>query len=103
MDWRRRLPAGVGHSVQPTISLRLPMPIVNRASRLAAEAYDLAPDDALTLTLSSGALVLLHQLEAADWRLEHALAVDPWLAYGWIRRGWMSAYFGDSDGATPRT
>lgn len=71
----------------------------HRASRLAAEAYDLAPDDALTLTLSSGALVLLHQLEAADWRLEHALAVDPWLAYGWIRRGWMSAYFGDSDGA----
>jgi len=71
----------------------------NRASRLAAEAYDLAPDDALTLTLSSGALVLLHQLEAADWRLERALAVDPWLAYGWIRRGWMSAYLGDSDGA----
>jgi AraC-like DNA-binding protein len=71
----------------------------DRASRLAAEAYDLAPDDALTLTLSSGALVLLHQLEAADCRLERALAVDPWLAYGWIRRGWMSAYFGDSDGA----
>jgi AraC-like DNA-binding protein len=71
----------------------------HRASRLAAEAYDLAPDDALTLTLSSGALVLLHQLEAADWRLERALAVDPWLAYGWIRRGWMSAYLGDSDGA----
>lgn len=71
----------------------------NRASRLAAEAYDLAPDDALTLTLSSGALVLLHQLEAADCRLERALAVDPWLAYGWIRRGWMSAYLGDSDGA----
>lgn len=71
----------------------------NRASRLAAEAYDLAPDDALTLTLSSGALVLLHQLEAADRRLERALAVDPWLAYGWIRRGWMSAYFGDSEEA----
>ena len=70
-----------------------------RASRLAAEAYDLAPDDALSLTLSSGALVLLHQLEAADSRLERALAVDPWLAYGWIRRGWMSAYFGDSEGA----
>ena len=70
-----------------------------RASRLAAEAYDLAPDDALTLTLGSGALVLLHQLEAADWRLERALALDPWLAYGWIRRGWMSAYFGDSEGA----
>lgn len=70
-----------------------------RAYRLAEEAYDLAPHDALTLTLSSGALVLLHRLDEADRRLERALAVDPWLAYAWIRRGWMSAYFGDSDGA----
>jgi len=70
-----------------------------RAFRLAEEASDLAPDDALTLTLSSGTLVLLHQLHAADRRLEQALALDPWLAYAWIRRGWMSAYFGDSEGA----
>jgi AraC-like DNA-binding protein len=70
-----------------------------RASRLAEEAFDLAPDDALTLTLSSGALVLLHRLDEADRRLERALALDPWLAYAWIRRGWMSAYCGDSDGA----
>lgn len=70
-----------------------------RAYRLAQEAYDLARDDALTLTLSSGALVLLHRLEEADRRLERALALDPWLAYAWIRRGWMSAYFGDSEGA----
>jgi AraC-like DNA-binding protein len=70
-----------------------------RAYRLAEEAYDLAPHDALTLTLSSGALVLLHRLEEADRRLERALALEPWLAYAWIRRGWMSAYFGDSEGA----
>jgi AraC-like DNA-binding protein len=70
-----------------------------RAYRLAEDAYDLAPHDAMTLTLSSGALVLLHRLEEADRRLERALALDPWLAYAWIRRGWMSAYFGDSDGA----
>ncbi len=70
-----------------------------RAYRLAEEAYDLAPHDALTLTLSSGALVLLHRLKEADRRLERALALDPWLAYAWIRRGWMSAYFGDSDSA----
>ncbi len=70
-----------------------------QASRLADEAYDLAPHDALTLTLSSGALVLLHRLEEADRRLERALALDPWLAYAWIRRGWMSAYLGDSDSA----
>lgn len=70
-----------------------------RARRLAQEAHDLAGRDALTLTLSSGALVLLHQLEEADRRLERALAIDPWLAYAWIRRGWMSAYLGDSEGA----
>ena len=72
----------------------------DRAFRLAQDAYDLDPDDALTLTLSSGALVLLHRLDEADKRLEQALALDPWLAYAWIRRGWMSAYLGDSDGAT---
>ena len=70
-----------------------------RAYLLAEEAFKLASDDALTLTLSSGTLVLLHKLQAADRRLEQALAIDPWLAYAWIRRGWMSAYFGDSDGA----
>ena len=70
-----------------------------RAQRLADEAFHLAPQDALTLTLSSGALVLLHQLEEADRRLERALVLDPWLAYAWIRRGWMSAYVGDSTGA----
>jgi AraC-like DNA-binding protein len=70
-----------------------------RSCQLAQEAYDLAPNDALTLTLSSGALVLAHRLDEADRRLERALALDPWLAYAWIRRGWMSAYFGDSDAA----
>ncbi|MGH6678912.1 MAG: helix-turn-helix domain-containing protein [Bradyrhizobium sp.] len=71
----------------------------DRAHRLAEEANDLAQHDALTLTLSSGALVLLHRLDEADHRLERALALDPWLAYAWIRRGWMSAYLGDHEGA----
>jgi adenylate cyclase len=71
----------------------------NCAYRLAEEAHDLDPHDALTLTLSSGALVLLNRLHEADQRLERALALDPWLAYAWIRRGWMSAYLGDHEGA----
>ena len=71
----------------------------NRAYRLAEEAYRLGPDDALTLALSSGALVLLHRLDDADRRLERALALDPLSAYAWVRRGWMSAYLGDGDGA----
>jgi len=76
-----------------------PEPDRVRAHQLADEAYHLAPQDALTLALSSGALVLLHRLDEADRRLERALVLDPWLAYAWIRRGWMSAYLGDSDGA----
>jgi AraC-like DNA-binding protein len=67
--------------------------------QLADEAYRLAPNDALTLTLSSGALVLARRLEEADRRLERALALDPGLAYAWVRRGWMSAYLGDSETA----
>jgi AraC-like DNA-binding protein len=67
--------------------------------QLADEAYQLAPNDALTVTLSSGALVLARRLDEADRRLERALALDPWLAYAWIRRGWMSAYLGDSETA----
>lgn len=76
-------------------------PAIDRrcAQELADGAFQLAPHDALTLTLSSGALVLLHRMEEADRRLERALALDPWLAYAWIRRGWMSAYFGDSNSA----
>jgi adenylate cyclase len=70
-----------------------------RAVQLAQDAFDLAPHDALTLTLSSGALVLLHRLDEADRRLERGLAIDPSLAYAWVRRGWMSAYLGDSEGA----
>jgi AraC-like DNA-binding protein/Flp pilus assembly protein TadD len=88
--WGQR--AAHGFSATPDIDRQ-------RAYRLAEEAHDLAPHDALTLTLSSGALVLVHRLEEADRRLEHALALDPSLAYAWIRRGWMSAYFGDGDGA----
>ena len=67
--------------------------------QLADEAYRLAPNDALTLTLSSGALVLARRLDEADRRLERALALNPWLAYAWVRRGWMSAYLGDSETA----
>lgn len=67
--------------------------------RLAEEAFALAPDDALTVTLSSGSLVLARRFEEAERRLECALALDSSLAYAWTRRGWMSAYLGDTDNA----
>ncbi len=48
-----------------------------RARRLAQEAEALAPDNALALTWCSGALVLVHEVEAADRLIERALAIDP--------------------------
>jgi len=71
----------------------------DQALQLVARAAALAPSDALTLTLASGALTLAHHLEEADRLLERALALDPWLPYAWVRRGWASVYMGDPDAA----
>jgi adenylate cyclase len=65
--------------------------------KLVAQACALAQDDALALTLASGALTLAHRLEQADQLLERALVLDPWLAYAWVRRGWASVYMGDPE------
>lgn len=70
-----------------------------RASRLAEEACAMAPDDPMVLTHCSGALVLAHRIEQADRLIEHALALDPWNALAWHRRGWISAYVGDCEAA----
>jgi AraC-like DNA-binding protein len=67
--------------------------------QLAEQTRTLAANDALALTLASGALTLAHRLEEADRVLERALAIDPWLPYAWVRRGWASAYMGDPDSA----
>jgi adenylate cyclase len=71
----------------------------DQALQLAEQARELARNDALALTLASGALTLAHRLEEADRLLERALALDPWLPYAWVRRGWASAYMGDPDAA----
>lgn len=70
-----------------------------RALRLASEAARLAPHDALGLSLCSGALTLTRRLSDADRLIERAIAMDPWSPWGWVRRGWLSAYAGDIDGA----
>jgi AraC-like DNA-binding protein len=71
----------------------------NKALELVARAQMLAPNDALALTLASGALTLAHRLHDADRVLERALALDPWLPYAWVRRGWASTYVGDPGAA----
>jgi AraC-like DNA-binding protein len=71
----------------------------DRALQFVAQTRALAPNDALALTLASGALTLAHRVEEADRVLEAALARDPWLPYAWVRRGWASVYMGDPDAA----
>jgi tetratricopeptide (TPR) repeat protein len=53
----------------------------------------------LTLTLAAGAASLSHRIDEADQLIERALARDPWSPIAMMRRGWTSAYLGDSDGA----
>lgn len=76
-------------------------PALDRAEalRLAGEAVRLAPQDVLALSLCSGALTLARRLADADRLIERSLAMDPWSPWAWLRRGWQSAYAGDSDGA----
>ena len=69
------------------------------ALRLAKEAARVAPHDALCLSLCSGALTLARQLTDADRLIERSLAMEPWSPWGWVRRGWLSAYAGDNEGA----
>jgi tetratricopeptide (TPR) repeat protein len=69
------------------------------ARKLAEEASAKAPNDVMVLTHCSGALALAHRIEEADKLAERALALDPWSALGWYRRGWLSAYLGDAEGA----
>jgi AraC-like DNA-binding protein len=70
-----------------------------RALRLAAEAERLAPRNPLVLSLCGGALTLTRRLAEGDRLVERSLAIDPWSPWGWIRRGWLSAYCGDDQGA----
>jgi AraC-like DNA-binding protein len=65
------------------------------AAGLARDAITLAPDDSLVLTLCAGALTLGRALDEADALVTRALAIDPWAAWAWVRRGWLGAYHGD--------
>ncbi len=70
-----------------------------RARRLAETACALSPEDAMTLALAAGAVSLSHRIGEADHLIERALARDPSSPIALMRRGWTSAYLGDSDGA----
>jgi AraC-like DNA-binding protein len=65
------------------------------AVRSADEAVRRAPGDSFVLTLASGAQTLANRLVEAERLADRALAIDPWLPWAWVRRGWLSAYAGD--------
>jgi AraC-like DNA-binding protein len=70
-----------------------------KSLRLAADASRLGPRDSLALCVCSGALVLARRMDEADRMIERALAIEPWSPWGWVRRGWSSAYAGDDAAA----
>jgi tetratricopeptide (TPR) repeat protein len=70
-----------------------------RAQQLAEAACALSPEDAITLSLAAGAASLSHRSGEADQLVERALVRDPWSPIALMRRGWTSAYLGDSDDA----
>jgi AraC-like DNA-binding protein len=72
---------------------------LRESARLVQEACVQAPADAVALSICSGALALAHRLDEADTLVERAVALDPSSAFVWLRRGWLSAYFGESDAA----
>ena len=72
---------------------------IGRAVRLLEQALILSPNDALSITLSGGALTLAHRVEEADRLIDRAVALDPSSPIAWLRRGWSSAYLGDSENA----
>ena len=69
------------------------------ALRYSDEASRMASRDGTALSLCSGALTLSRRLNEADRLGERALAIEPWSPWAWVRRGWLSAYRGDHEGA----
>ncbi len=88
--WSQR--AAHGFSTTPQKDRAAALQYCEEASRMASQ-------DATALSLCSGALTLSRRLNEADRLGERALAIEPWSPWAWVRRGWLSAYQGDHDGA----
>jgi AraC-like DNA-binding protein len=77
----------------------MPFDSQDRIVTLAHEAVRLDPADSLTLFMASSGLNLAHRVEEADRLIERATALSPGSPAVWGRRGWLSVYTGDNDGA----
>ena len=71
-----------------------------RALRFAETAARADDGDPLVLTILATAQMLVRSLEEAASQLARALAIDPNLAWGWNRSGWLHVYRSEPEIAT---
>ena len=70
-------------------------------NRLIALAADTVNDDPTALcALSTATMLLFGDLDRAQSFIDRALMLDPNLAWGWARRGFLNVYRGDADAGT---
>jgi AraC-like DNA-binding protein/tetratricopeptide (TPR) repeat protein len=71
-----------------------PEPERDTARRLAAWALSLDDEDPLTLAVLGNATTMIGDLDQAELLIGKCLAIDPYCAMAWQRRGWIAAYRG---------
>ncbi len=70
-------------------------------NRLVALAADTVNDDPTALcALSTATMLLFGDLDRAQSFVDRALLLDPNLAWGWARRGFLNVYRGEADAGT---
>ena len=73
----------------------------SEGDRLIALAADTVNDDPTALcALSTATMLLFGDLDRAQSFVDRALLLDPNLAWGWARRGFLNVYRGDADAGT---
>lgn len=73
---------------------RAPEPERDEARRLVARALSLDDEDSLTLAVLGNATTMIGDLDQAELLIGKCLAVDPYCAMAWQRRGWIATYRG---------
>jgi adenylate cyclase len=73
---------------------RTPGPEQDEARRLAVRALSLDDENSLTLAVLGNAATMIGDLDQADLLIGKCLAIDPYCAMAWQRRGWIATYRG---------
>jgi AraC-like DNA-binding protein/tetratricopeptide (TPR) repeat protein len=73
---------------------RVPGPEHDEARRQVAHALSLDDEEPLTLAVLSNAATMIGDLDQAELLIGKCLAIDPYCAMAWQRRGWLAAYRG---------